>query len=157
LAGARESRQQRAHGVAATREGRSERLHSRRIQARADFDADGVLTSFMKPGSQFEAAGSRRWSSAAILLAVMVAGPLWAQSARVFRDGNAWVEESTGALPAGREFRASTDIGSVQVQGNAAQASYVVRKRSYANTEEAARRQFDQLRVLASKAGDTVV
>ncbi len=111
----------------------------------------------MKPGSQFEAAGSRRWSSAVILLAIMVAVPLWAQSARVFRDGNAWVEESTGTLPAGREFRASTDIGSVQVQGNAAQASYVVRKRSYASTEEAARRQFDQLRISAGKAGDTVV
>jgi hypothetical protein len=92
-----------------------------------------------------------------MVLAMAVTIPLWAQPPRVYRDGNAWVEESTGNLPAGREFREFTDIGSVQVQGNSAQMSYVVRKRSYADTEEAARRQFEQLRVSANKSGDAVV
>ena len=83
--------------------------------------------------------------------------PLCAQNPRVFRDGNSWVEETTGSLPAGREFRAFTELGSVQVQGSATQVSYVVRKRSFADTEEAARRQFEQLRFSANKAGDAVV
>ncbi len=115
----------------------------------------------MKMGPQIEAAASRQWSTSALLMAttmmMAVAIPLCAQSTRVFRDGNAWVEETTGSLPAAREFRAVTDMGSVQVQGNAQQVSYVVRKRSFADTEEAARRQFEQLRFSANKAGDAVV
>ena len=83
--------------------------------------------------------------------------PALAQSSRVFREGNTWVEETTGTLPAGREFRALTDVGSVQVQGNASQVMYVVRKRSTESTEAGARKQFDQLRVTASKVGDAVV
>ena len=114
----------------------------------------------MNLGSQFEAAGGRWWSNSAWLLTtltVMFAIPLCAQNPRVFRDGNSWVEETTGSLPAGREFRAFTELGSVQVQGNAAQVSYVVRKRSYADTEDAARKQFEQLRFSARKSGDAVV
>ena len=53
---------------------------------------------------------------------------------RVFRDGNGWVEETTGILPPGREFRALTDLGALQVQGTASQVSYVVRKRSSEST-----------------------
>jgi len=86
-----------------------------------------------------------------------LAAPLWAQSSRVFRDGSAWVEETTGTLPAGREFRTFTDLGSLRVQGNSSQVTYVVRKRSDADSEEAARRQFEQLRITASKVGDAVV
>jgi DUF4097 and DUF4098 domain-containing protein YvlB len=75
----------------------------------------------------------------------------------VFREGNKWVEETTGTLPAGREFRAFADMGSVSVQGNSSQVTYTVRKHSDADTEEAARRQFDQLRITATKVGDVVV
>lgn len=109
----------------------------------------------MTPGPQFGAVVRRRWSVAALMLAVAV--PLGAQSSRVFRDGNSWVEETTGTLPAGHEFRTFTDIGSVQVQGNASQVTYVVRKRSNADNEGAARKQFQQLRITASKVGDAVV
>jgi hypothetical protein len=87
----------------------------------------------------------------------VLAAPLWAQTSRVYRDGNAWVEETTGTLPAGREFRATTDVGSLQVQGSANQVTYVVRKRTTADTEEAARKQFEQLKVTATKVGDAVV
>ena len=111
----------------------------------------------MKLGPQFEAAGGRRWSNSAWRCSWRLAIPLCAQTRRVFREGNSWVEETTGSLPAGREFRAFTELGSVQVQGNAAQVSYVVRKRSFAGTEEAARKQFEQLRFSANKAGDAVV
>jgi hypothetical protein len=94
--------------------------------------------------------------AAAAVLAMLVA-PLWAQSTKVYRDGNSWVEETTGTLPATREFRALTDMGSLQVQGSASQVTYVVRKRSGADSEEAARKQFEQLKITASKVGDVVV
>jgi len=96
----------------------------------------------------------RAWAAAALIL---FAAPLWSQTSRVFREGNAWIEETTGTLPAAREFRAFTEVGSLQVQGIAPEVKYVVRKKSTADTEEAARRQFDQLRVTASKVGDAVV
>lgn len=100
----------------------------------------------------------RRWSPAAI--ALMLSASLWGQSARVFRDGDSWVEETTGTLPAGHEFRASTDLGSLQVAGTASQVSqvsYVVRKRSRSSTEQEARQQFELLRISTSRAGDAVV
>ncbi len=87
------------------------------------------------------------------LLAIGV--PLWAQAPRVYRDGNSWVEEVKGTLPPARELHVFTDIGSVQVQGNSPRITYLIRKRSYAPTEELARRQFDQFRVTDGKTGET--
>jgi len=92
-----------------------------------------------------------------VAVAICLAVPLVAQQSRVYRDGNSWVEEVTGNLPAGRELRVNTDLGSVQVQGNAPRLSYTIRKRSYAATEGAARKQFEQLRISAAKAGDSAV
>ncbi len=62
--------------------------------------------------------------------------PVWAQQGRIYRDGNSWVEEVAGTMPSARELRVNTDLGSVEVQGNAPRVSYVIRKRSYAPTEE---------------------
>jgi DUF4097 and DUF4098 domain-containing protein YvlB len=109
-----------------------------RKAGREDFDARHV-------------AGSRKWTTAAALLAMAVAIPLWAQQSRVYRDGNSWVEEITGTLPASRQVRVTTDVGSVQVQGSSPRVSYVIRKRSYAPSEEAARRQFEQMHVSSIK------
>jgi hypothetical protein len=80
--------------------------------------------------------------------------PLWAQQSRTYRDGNSWVEEVTGSLPAAREIHVSTDLGSVQVQGNAPRVSYIIRKRSYASSEKAAQRQFEEMRISAGKYGE---
>jgi len=113
--------------------------------------------NWMGLGATLRMAGKGRRKVVAAAVLTMLAAPLWAQSSRVFREGNSWVEETTGTLPAGREFRALTDLGSLQVQGSAAQVTYVVRKRSTADTEEAARKQFGQLRITASKIGDAVV
>jgi len=111
----------------------------------------------MKTGPYNGAVVWRRWMVAAAIVSLALAAPLWAQTTRVFRDGDAWVEETTGTVSAGHEFRTSTELGSVQVQGTASQVSYVVRKRSRADSESEARRQFDQLRIAASKVGDAVV
>ncbi len=100
---------------------------------------------------RWHAAGRRRWKAAAALLAMAFAIPLWAQESRVYRDGNSWVEEITGTLPASRQVRITTDVGSVQVQGSSSSVTYVIRKRSYAGSEEAARRQFEQMRISAVK------
>ena len=99
----------------------------------------------------WRATGSRKWAAAAAFLAMAVAIPLWAQQSRVYREGNSWVEEITGTLPASRQVRVTTDLGSVQVQGSSPRVTYVIRKRSYAPSQEAARRQFEQMRVSAIK------
>ena len=57
-------------------------------------------------------------------------------------------------MPAGREVRVNTDMGSVHVQGNSPNVTYVIRKRSFAPTEEAARRQFDQLHISVAKTAE---
>lgn len=101
------------------------------------------------------AAAWRRWMVAAATLAL--AAPLWAQAPKIFRDGDSWVEETTGTLSAGHEFRSFMDIGSLLVEGNSSQISYVVRKRARTGSEEEARRQFEQLRISATKVGDAVV
>jgi DUF4097 and DUF4098 domain-containing protein YvlB len=85
---------------------------------------------------------------------IAIAIPLLAQQSRVYRDGDSWVEEVTGTMPAPRELRVNTDLGNVQVQGNGSQCSYVVRKRSYASSEDAARRQFGQFRFNAVRTGE---
>jgi hypothetical protein len=99
-------------------------------------------------------AGSRKWATAAAFLAMAVAIPLWAQQSRVYRDGDSWVEEITGTLPASRQVRITTDLGSVQVQGSSAHVTYVIRKRSYAPGEEAARHQFEQMRISTVKTAE---
>jgi len=81
--------------------------------------------------------------------------PVWAQQGRIYRDGNSWVEELAGTMQSARELRVNTDLGSVEVQGNAPRVSYVIRKRSYAPTEEAARRQFEQMHVSANRIGQS--
>ncbi len=97
------------------------------------------------------AAGSRNWIAAAALLVMAVGIPLWAQQSRVYRDGNSWVEETTGTLPASRQIRIMTDLGSVEVSGSSPRVTYVIRKRSYAPNEEAARHQFEQMRIATIK------
>lgn len=98
-------------------------------------------------------ADSKSWKAAIAFLAVAVAAPLLAQQSRVYREGNAWIEETTGKMPPGREVRVNTDMGSVQVQGNSPNVTYVIRKRSFAGSEEAARQQFQQLRISVVKTG----
>jgi Putative adhesin len=89
-----------------------------------------------------------------VFLAVAFAVPMWAQQSRVYREGNAWIEETTGTMQPGREVRVNTDMGSVQVQGNSPQVTYVIRKRSFASSAEAARRQFDQLRISVGRTAE---
>ena len=94
------------------------------------------------------------WRAAIALFAMAASLPLCAQQSRIYREGNSWVEETKGTMPLGREIRVNTDVGSVQVQGNSPTVNYVIRKRSFAPTQEAARRQFEQLRISVAKTAE---
>jgi hypothetical protein len=99
----------------------------------------------------------RRSAGTAICLALAVSLPLLAQRVRVYQDGNAWVEEATGTLPAARDLRVNTDVGSVEVHGRARGITYVIRKRAAVSTKEEAEREFQRLRVSAASVGDQAV
>lgn len=79
-------------------------------------------------------------------------------SSRVYRDGNGWVEEINGTLPAARNLRVNTQVGSVHVNGGSQQAvTYTIRKRVFYGSEEAARREMQNITVTAVSQGDTAV
>jgi len=89
-------------------------------------------------------------------IVVIAALPLVAQQSRVYRDGSTWVEEITGSIPAARNLRVQTEAGTVRVQGGQqGQINYIIRKRAYTSSEEAARQQFEAFKVNAAKRADT--
>ena len=99
----------------------------------------------------------RKRAGLAAGMALAVALPLLAQQVRVYREGNAWIEETTGTLPAGRDLRVNTDLGSIDVQGRAQGVMYVLRKRTVAASKEEAERDFQKMKFSAVKTGDQVV
>jgi DUF4097 and DUF4098 domain-containing protein YvlB len=93
---------------------------------------------------------------------VIAAVPVLAQtsnsSSRIFRDGNSWVEEITGSIPAPDSLRITTEMGSITVQGGTQKdAAYTIRKRVHSGTEEAARRDLAGFRVSAAKRGEAAI
>jgi hypothetical protein len=77
---------------------------------------------------------------------------------RVYREGNAWVEEITGTLPAARNLRVDSEVGSLRVNGGSGSGfSYVVKKRAFTGSEDAARREFESFRINAARQGDAAV
>lgn len=89
-------------------------------------------------------------------LVATVALPLTAQTEKVYRDGNYWVEEVTGTLSGARSLRVRTDAGSVTVQGGTQQGfTYTVRKRVRAGSEDSARRVLAAFRITAAIRNNT--
>jgi DUF4097 and DUF4098 domain-containing protein YvlB len=94
----------------------------------------------------------------ALVLAAVAVVPALAQSSRIYRDGNGWVEEITGSLPVARSLRVTTDIGSIQVNGGSdSEIKFVIKKHSYSSSEESARKAFQQFGVTATRRGDAAV
>jgi DUF4097 and DUF4098 domain-containing protein YvlB len=90
---------------------------------------------------------------AALLLLVPGAA---AQQGRLYREGNGWVQETTGSLAAAKNLRVKVDIGSVRVEGASREdISYVVHNRANTSSEDKARRQFDDYKITTSVRGDT--
>jgi DUF4097 and DUF4098 domain-containing protein YvlB len=91
----------------------------------------------------------------AVLLASV---PAWAQQTQLQREGGAWVQMITGTLPPSRNLHLTAQVGSVEVHGSdQAAISYVIRKRSYTDSEAQARREFDAYRLTLRQSGDTAV
>ncbi len=93
----------------------------------------------------------------AIGLALAVSLPLLAEQVRIYQDGNTWVEETTGTLPAAHDLRVNTDVGSIDVRGRARGIMYTVRKRVAAPSKDEAEREFKRMKVSAAKVGDQAV
>ena len=94
----------------------------------------------------------------ALVLAAIAVVPALAQSSRIYRDGNGWVEEITGSLPQTRTLKVTTDIGSIQVNGGSdSETKFVIRKHSYSSSEDAARKAFQQFGVTATRRGDAAI
>ena len=76
-------------------------------------------------------------------------------SSNVYREGNAWVQQTTGELPAAKVIKVSTDSGSVRVTGaDRGNITYTLRKKVYGGSEEAAKRRFEQFKIAAWTTGD---
>ena len=78
------------------------------------------------------------------------------QETRVYREGNNWVQETTGNLGAAKSLRAKLASGSVRVQGGSQSGiTYVIHRKAYTSSEQQARREFESYRVSAAVKGDT--
>lgn len=93
-----------------------------------------------------------------LAMAALIALPAVAQQTRVYREGNAWVEETSGTLAAAPTLRVVTVTGNVSVQGGPVDRfMYQVRKRAFTGSEQRARQQFGELNVSARTTGDTAI
>lgn len=96
------------------------------------------------------------------LIVTLAAIAAWGQQSRVYREGNQWVEEVTGTLPASHNLKLITDMGSAHIRGgqniaNANAITYTIKKRVSASSEQEARREFEQIRISASSYGDAAM
>jgi len=83
-------------------------------------------------------------------MAAMLAITAVAQESKVYRDGNAWAEEVTGTLPASGGIKVVTAMGNVTIQGGGGQEiTYRIKKRVFTGSEESARQQLSELRIVA--------
>jgi hypothetical protein len=127
---------------------------------KTDKKGNGQSEEALKTQTQLESAqpnwrrsGAARWMM--ILMALLAAAPVMAQQPRVYREGRSWVEESTGNIqPVPRQVRVVAGIGNIKVQGGSQNFTWTVKKRTYASTEQEARRQFERLRISAKKIND---
>ena len=78
-----------------------------------------------------------------------------AQQSRVYRDGNSWVEETTGALPLSKSLRLKVTLGSVRVRGGASAISYTIRSRVNTGSEQEARKMFGKYEITSGARGDS--
>ena len=90
-------------------------------------------------------------------LAALWALPAIAQDSQIRRDGQDWVQVITGTLPAARNLKIDTPIGSVRVTGGSQKnIQYSVTKR-ICTEESEARRQLETFRVSGATRGDTAI
>jgi DUF4097 and DUF4098 domain-containing protein YvlB len=92
---------------------------------------------------------------ATLLLAASLAAVAQEPGPRVFRANGQWIEEIKGTLPAGKTVKVKTTAGPIRLAGTQQDSiTYTVRKYVHAASEEAARREFANLRFTAANSGD---
>lgn len=95
----------------------------------------------------------------ALMLALGALSAAQEKEVRVFRDGDKWVQETSGSVPAGRMLRLYSALGAVQVRGdvNASTVTYRVRKVVHRSSEEEAKREFATFVVGTGRRGEWAV
>lgn len=95
-----------------------------------------------------------RFSLAALAVIAVAVLPLAAQESKVYRQGNSWVEETSGSLPAAHSLRANLTMGSAHISGTSqSNITFMIRLMVRTGSEEDARREFAKIRVVA-RGGD---
>ncbi len=94
-----------------------------------------------------------------LMAAVAYAEPSEQEShSRIYRDGSTWVEELKGSVPAARNVRLHSGLGSVEVRGgNQNEVTWVITKRVHKGSEAAARQDFEKFRASVSRHADVVL
>ena len=92
-----------------------------------------------------------------VAVAALCALPAMAEDSQIHREGLDWVQVITGTLPAARNLKVTTPIGSVRITGGSQQGiQYTVTKR-ICTEENEAKRQLETFRVSGSSRGDTAI
>ena len=77
---------------------------------------------------------------------------------RLSRQGNEWIQEITGTLPASKLVRVKSSAGSIHAQGtNQNNVTFTVREHVRAATEEAAKKELGRLKFSTYSSGETVL
>lgn len=78
------------------------------------------------------------------------------EQTRVYQENGRWSRRITGSLAAAKNLRVKVDSGVVRVAGGSQQTiNYVISNRSYASSEEKARREFNSYKISVYVRGDT--
>ena len=94
----------------------------------------------------------------AMLMVLCVSAAAQQKDVRVYRDGNQWVEETKGAVPAARGLSLKSAIGSVMIMGGAqSNITYVIKKRVSRNSEADSRRDMENFVVNVARRNDGVI
>lgn len=93
-----------------------------------------------------------------LMLAMSLSAVAQQKDVHVYRDGDTWVEETKGSLPAAHSLSFNSAIGTVHVIGGAQpNVTYTVKKRVSRPTEELAKKDMENFPVTAARRGDAIV
>lgn len=92
-----------------------------------------------------------------MVLAVLWALPATGQDSQIRREGENWVQVVSGTLPAARNLKVNTPIGSVRISGGSQQGIQYTVTKKICTDEADAKRQLEGFRISASTRGDRAI
>jgi hypothetical protein len=90
-----------------------------------------------------------------ILLALLA--PALATEHRIEREGNSWVDESSGTLPSDKALEVTRFVGSVHIASGAPSGAWMLRVHTGEAVEQNARRQFSNFHLGVSRKGNATL